>query len=66
MAAISEPQKKCARNGFRYKLEFSFASQDAKKSFLSRMEKARRFLASQGPPLLDNITYSCITNVRTR
>ena len=59
MAAITEPLKKRARKGFRYQLEFNFASEDAKQSFLCRMEKARRFLASRGSPPLDNREVIC-------
>ena len=54
MVVVSEPRKKRARKGFRYQLEFNFASEDAKEGFLSKMEKARRFLASRGPQPLDN------------
>ena len=54
MATLNEPRKKRARLGCRYSMELKFASEDAKVSFLSRIESAKARLAPRGSPLLDN------------
>ena len=54
MAACSGPPKKRSRKGVRYQIELNFANDDAKLGFLSRMESAKRQLASRGSPPLDN------------
>ena len=54
MASLNEQRKKRARLGFRYTMELNFASEDSKKSFLSRVESAKLRLAPRGSPLLDS------------
>ena len=54
MATLDEPRKKRARHGFRYSMELNFASEDAKRSFLLRVENAKQRLAPSGSPPLDN------------
>ena len=51
MATLNEQRKKRARLGFRY---MNFASEDSKKSFLSRVESAKQRLAPRGSPPLDS------------
>ena len=53
-AALNEPRKKRARPGFRYSMELNFASEDAKRSFLLRVENAKQRLAPRGSPPQDN------------
>ena len=54
MATLNEQRKKRARLGFRYTMELNFASEDSKKSFLSRVESAKQKLAPRGSPPLDS------------
>ena len=54
MATLNEPRKKRARLGYRYSMELNFASEDAKVSFMTRMESAKARLAPRGSPPLDN------------
>ena len=54
MATYYEPKKKHARHGFRYQMELNFDSQDVKRSFLLRMERAKERLALSGSSPLDN------------
>ena len=52
MVTLNEPRKKRAQVGFRYSMELNFTSEDAKQSFLSRMENAKqRFAPRSSPPL---------------
>ena len=39
MATVNEQRKKHARLGFHYTMELNFASEDSKKSFLSRAKQ---------------------------
>ena len=41
MATLNEPRKKSVRLGFRYSMELNFASEDAKLSFMSRVENTK-------------------------
>ena len=59
MATLNEPRKKRARLGYRYSMELNFASEDAKVSFMSRMETAKARLAPRGSPPLDNRELLC-------
>ena len=52
MATLNEPRKKRAQVGFRYSMELNFASEDAKQSFLSRMENTKQRFAPRGSPPL--------------
>ena len=54
MATLNEPRKKRARLGFRYSMELSFASEDAKLSFMSRVENAKARHAPRGSLPLDS------------
>ena len=54
MATLNEPRKKRAKLGYRYSMELNFASEDAKVSFMSRMESAKARFAPRGSPSLDN------------
>ena len=54
MATFNEPRKKRARTGFRYSMELNFASEDAKHSFLLRLENTKHRLAHRGSPPLDS------------
>ena len=54
MATLSGLPKKRSRKGVQYHMELNFANDDAKLGFLSRMERAKRQLASRGSPPLDN------------
>ena len=54
MATLNEQRKKRARLRFRYTMELTFASEDSKKSFLSRVESAKLRLAPRGSPPLDS------------
>ena len=54
MATLNEQRKKRARLGFRYTMELNFASEDSKKSFLSRVESAKLRLAPRGSSPLDS------------
>ena len=54
MATLNEQREKRARRGFRYTMELNFASEDSKKSFLSRVESAKQRLAPRGSPLLES------------
>ena len=54
MATLNEPKKKHARLGFRYTMELNFASENAKLSFMSRVENAKARLASRGSLSLDS------------
>ena len=53
MATLNEQRKKRARLEFRYTMELNFASEDSKKSFLSRVESAKQRLAPRGSPSLE-------------
>ena len=48
-ATLNEPRKKRMRVGFRYSMELNFASEDAKQSFLSRMDNAKQRFALTAP-----------------
>ena len=54
IATLNEPKKKCARLGFRYSMELNFTSENAKLSFMSRVENAKARLAPRGSPPLDS------------
>ena len=54
MATLNEQRNKRVRLGFHYTMELNFASEDSKKSFLSRVESAKQRLAPRGSPLLDS------------
>ena len=54
MATLNEPRKKRARLGFRYLMELNFASEDAKLSFMSRVENAKARLAPSSSSPLDS------------
>ena len=56
MATVFEsaPKKKRPRMGPRYQMEISFPNEDLKKTFLSRLDKARSSLSSSGSRNVDN------------
>ena len=56
MATVFEsaPKKKRPRMGPRYQIEISFPNEDLKKTFLSRLDKARSSLSSSGSRNVDN------------
>ena len=54
MVTYYETKKKRARHGFHYQMELNFDSEDVKRSFLLRMERAKERLAPSGSLPLDN------------
>ena len=48
MATLNETRKKYARLGFCYSTELNFTSEDAKLSFMLRLENAKARLAPRG------------------
>ena len=55
----TKPRRKRATLGYRYSMELNFASEDAKASFMSRMESAKARLAPRGSSPLDNLELLC-------
>ena len=54
MATLNEKRQKHARLGILLPMELNFASEDSKKSFLSKVESAKVRLAPRGSPPLDS------------
>ena len=51
--ACVEPKARRPRRGARYQMELKFPTDDAKTSFLQRLNAAQCFLTPQGAPQLD-------------